>query len=109
MTEGTGSGIWVQSGSTPLDPDSLVVFPPKRSIASSQGWTNCECFNGMGLHNFWKVEEWNNLNCTEILPVQILYTPDKEELLGFVFQVFGPTSSTRFERPFKQGIYVRSF
>lgn len=102
LLRGTGTGLWFQNGPTSRYLKSVSNY---RSRASSEGWSNCECFPGMGLHNFWKVEEWQQTNCREILPAQILFTLDGE-MLGFVFQVFSTTSSPRFERPQTARIYV---
>ena len=42
---GTGTGIYMQNGPTPAN---LITIPPKRNEAATQGWTNNNCFVGMG-------------------------------------------------------------
>lgn len=52
INQGTGTGLWFQNGQSPSD---LINVPRTRAAASGLGWTDCECFPGMGLHNFFEV------------------------------------------------------
>lgn len=52
ISEGTGNGLWFQNGP---NPNTLINVPRTRSAASQLGWTDTECFPGMGLHNFFEV------------------------------------------------------
>lgn len=50
--QGTGTGLWFQNGRSTND---LINVPRTRAAASALGWTDCECYPGMGLHNFFEV------------------------------------------------------
>lgn len=52
ISQGTGTGLWFQNGPSP---NVLISVPRTRAAASQLGWTDCECFPGMGLHNFYEV------------------------------------------------------
>jgi len=52
IEQGTGTGLWFQNGETS---NSQLDIPLQRADATPQGWTNCECFPMMGLHNFFEV------------------------------------------------------
>lgn len=52
INQGTGTGLWFQNGP---NPNALIAVPRVRAAASALGWTDCECFPGMGLHNFYEV------------------------------------------------------
>lgn len=47
-----GTEVWFQNGPTP---NTLVRGPREPSSAPQLGWTETECFPGMGLHYFFKV------------------------------------------------------
>jgi len=102
LNEGTGSGLWFQNGASP---NAQIDVPMTRPEASAVGWTDCECFPGMGLHNFWEVETWEATNCNTIQPTQVTFNLDLE-MSGFIFQVSGPTNSSRFEHPPNEALYA---
>lgn len=102
INQGTGTGLWFQNGPTP---NSLINVPRMRAAAADLGWTNCECFPGMGLHNFYEVHRWHETNCDRIQPTQVTFNLD-EEMTGFVFQISGPSTSTRFETPPNEALYA---
>lgn len=102
LNEGTGTGLWFQNGN---NPNSQIDVPMTRPEAAAVGWTNCECFPGMGLHNFWQVNRWSETNCTQLQPTQVTFNLD-EEMTGFIFQVSGPTNSSTFEHPPNEALYA---
>jgi len=102
IDQGTGTGLWFQNGQSP---NAQIDVPLMRSDASELGWTDCECFPGMGLHNFFEVDKWQETNCDRVQPTQATFNLD-EEMTGFVFQIFGPTNSTRFETPPNEALYA---
>ncbi|KAJ6646275.1 hypothetical protein Bhyg_01486 [Pseudolycoriella hygida] len=102
IDEGTGNGLWFQNGATP---NTLINVPRMRAAASALGWTDCECFPGMGLHNFYEVHRWHETNCDRVRPTQVTFNLD-EEMTGFVFQIAGPSTSTRFENPPNAALYA---
>ncbi|OXA63670.1 uncharacterized protein LOC110863034 [Folsomia candida] len=95
--EGTGSGLYFQNGPTP-HPSNVVDVPTYRPDAAAEGYTNCECLPGMGFHNFWQVEKWDDTNCREVQPIQLLYNWDGA-MIGFVFQILAKSSNPQFEVP----------
>jgi len=95
IDQGTGTGLWFQNGP---NINTLINVPRMRAAASAVGWTDCECFPGMGLHNFFEVHRWQETNCDRIQPTQATFNLN-EEMTGFVFQISGPSTSTRFETP----------
>ncbi|OXA47255.1 hypothetical protein Fcan01_18035 [Folsomia candida] len=103
-SQGTGTGLYFQNGATP-HPSNLVNVPTYRPDAAKEGYTNCECLEGMGLHNFWQVEKWQDSNCREVQPIQLLYNLDGA-MVGFVFQIFAKLSHRMFEFPPTQGLKV---
>lgn len=103
MTEGTGTGLWFQNGASP---NNQIDVPLTRPEAAEVGWTNCECFPGMGLHNFFEVETWAETDCNTIQPTQATFNL-AGEMTGFVLQSSGRVSSTRFESPPNEALYVR--
>lgn len=102
LSQGTGTGLWFQNGPSP---NVLINVPRTRVAASRLGWTDCECFPGMGLHNFYEVHRWHETNCDRVQPTQITFNLD-EEMTGFVFQISGPSTATRFESPPNAALYA---
>jgi len=102
IDQGTGTGLWFQNGQSP---NALISVPRMRAAASALGWTDCECFPGMGLHNFFEVHRWAETNCDRVQPTQAIFNLD-EEMTGFVFQISGPSTSTRFETPPNAALYA---
>jgi charged multivesicular body protein 7 len=95
QTEGTGAVLKFQNGT---NPSALITAPQDRTVALSEGWSDNNCFPGMGVHNWYKQEELQATNCDYILPVFLLYTK-QNQLLGFGFQHVGVSNSPRFEHP----------
>jgi len=95
LINGTGTGLWVQDGSTSAD---AVEVPNLRSDAIAQNWTENNCFVGMGSHNFYRVEEYDTVSCTVMRPIFGLYNR-AGEMLGFGFIVPGTVLNPRFENP----------
>jgi hypothetical protein len=104
LEQGTGTGIYFQNGASP---NAQINAPMNRTGASEDGWTDCECFPGMGLHNFFEVEKWQETNCTQIQPTQATFNLDNE-LTGFVFQALGPSSNPQYETPPNLALMVKS-
>lgn len=55
-----------------------------------------------------QVHRWQETNCDRIQPTQVTFNLE-EEMTGFVFQISGPSTSTRFETPPNAALYVRFF
>lgn len=55
-----------------------------------------------------QVHRWQETNCDRVLPIQLTFNLD-EEMTGFVFQISGPSTSTRFETPPNAALYVRIY
>lgn len=53
-----------------------------------------------------QVDKWQETDCDRVQPTQVTFNLD-EEMTGFVFQITGPTTSIRLERPQTPGIIVR--
>lgn len=100
-TQGTGTVVLIQNGTNP--DAGLVSIPRNRSFALQQGWTMNQCFRGMGHHNFFQIENYQDHNCTEVFPFFGLFT-EKGELLGFGFSNPGTVKHHRFENPSAQAI-----
>jgi len=96
-TQGTGSALYFQNGTDSSAPN-LIKAPMKRSDALSQGWSNNQCFPGMGVHCWYQQEQFKDTACNRILPVFLLYNT-AGELLGFGFQHVGKSYSIRYEHP----------
>jgi len=98
QSKGTGDSLYFQNGALPLNSSNLIRVPLNRTHAIRDGWTKNQCFFGMGYHNFYKSEEFQDTNCDEIRPAFLLYNSD-DELHGFGFAGRGMASSPRFEHP----------
>jgi len=95
VTEGTGQGVWIQNGPTP---DDFMEIPFLRTDALEDGWSDNNCFPGMGLHSWYKMEDWAESNCDVQVPIFGLYNK-ANELLGFGFSVSGTVVNPHFENP----------
>jgi charged multivesicular body protein 7 len=94
--EGTGTHVFIQNGTSPNGP--LVQIPKNRTVALAENWSKNQCLQGMGLHNFYGVEQYQSKNCTEMFPFFGLYNNDGE-LLGFGSANPGTVVNPRFENP----------
>ncbi|CAG7819492.1 unnamed protein product [Allacma fusca] len=94
-TEGTGYGLWFQRGASPLESEEV---PMKRTDAIAKGWTKNSCFVGMGRHNFYEVDTYDETNCTKSEGYFLLYNK-QEELSGFGFRIQGLVESRYIEQP----------
>jgi len=91
-TEGTGTGLWFQNGPTPAD---LIQVPMNRADAEAEGWSHNSCFPGMGRHNFFQVDKFEETGCLETRPAFILYNK-QDEMTGFGFTAQGVAASARW-------------
>jgi len=91
-TEGTGTGLWFQNGATPAD---LLFVPKNRTEAIAEGWTKNACFPGMGSHNFYEVEKYEETGCLETQAAFILYSK-AGDMMGFGFHIQGVAQSERW-------------
>jgi len=93
----TGTQLVFQNGPTPAH---LFEAPFMRPAAIAEGWTQNQCFVGMGAHNFYKVDEWQASDCNRVRPVFLLYDV-YDELHGFGFATITHASSEneRYEYP----------
>jgi hypothetical protein len=98
---GTGTGVWIQNGTSAED---FVQLPQDRPESENEsvnnGWTKNNCLPSMGFHNFYSVkQQWADTNCTEMVPVFGLYNKDTKKLHGFGFHTVGNIIDPRFEQP----------
>ncbi|OXA51100.1 uncharacterized protein LOC110853358 [Folsomia candida] len=92
---GIGTGVWVQDGASP---GTYLQIPDLREEALNSGWSNNNCFGGMGTHSWYRMEDYEATNCTEQVPVFGLWSRTME-LQGFGFSVPGTTVNKNFENP----------
>jgi len=94
---GTGNVLYFQNGP---DATTLIQAPMDRPTALSEGWSDNKCFVGMGVHNWYRQEEFQTTigPCDFLRPVFLLYTKTNQ-LLGFGFQHVGKSVAPRFEHP----------
>lgn len=93
--EGTGTGLWIQVGPSGTDVEKV---PDTRAEAINSGWTQNNCFGGMGAHNFYRVDKYDPSNCTDMRPLFGLYNKEND-MLGFGFIIPGTIQTSRFENP----------
>jgi len=94
-SQGTGTQLYFQNGPTPKD---LIIPPKDRATAIAQGWTQNNCFVGMGWHNFYQVEHFQDTQCLEVRPVFLLFNK-YDQLKAFGYVAFGHAVSDHFEQP----------
>lgn len=98
---GTSSKVWFQNGK---GIGNLKEAYKHRSDAISNGWTVNNCIPGMGWHNFYEVETWQEVNCEAYQPTCILYD-EKDEMHGFCLTFPGNSPKSKyFEHPSTAGI-----
>ncbi|CAF1462502.1 unnamed protein product [Adineta ricciae] len=92
--EGTGTGLFFQNGSNPLQ--DAVEVPLWESDLGKTKWAPGACFKTMGKH-YW----YNNhldLNCSEVLPAFVMY--NKGQLSAFGWSIMAKMdASQRVEFP----------
>lgn len=93
--EGTAQGLWLQNGPTPAD---FIQVPTNRQAANAEGWTMNQCFPGMGAHNFYQVDKFEEHGCNEVRPAFGLYNKN-DTMHGFGLIVPGTATSKKFEYP----------
>jgi hypothetical protein len=84
----------------------LKVAYKSRSEATANGWTVNNCIPGMGWHNFYAVDTYEDHNCNRIQPTCILYN-ERDEMFGFCLSYPGNATSPAYEHPSPAGIQVR--
>lgn len=94
--QGTGTDLTFQKGATP---DTLISAPHDRADALAQEWSDNKCFVGMGVHNWYKQEHFQDDQCDSLRPVFLLYKKQDNKLMGFGFQHVGKSEHPRFEHP----------
>jgi charged multivesicular body protein 7 len=92
---GTGDRLWFQNGPMPTD---ILTAPKIRQDALDAGYSDNNCFEGMGTHSFYKVEQYAADNCNTIVPMFLLYN-HANYLIGFGFSWTGRADSKYFEKP----------
>lgn len=92
LIDGTGTGLYFQNGPTPAD---LIRVPKDRVNATAEGWTKNACFPGMGYHNFFGVEHYEETGCLETGAAFLMFNKPGE-LLGFGFHIQGVANSTKY-------------
>jgi hypothetical protein len=95
--DGTATGVYLQNGPTPAN---TIQIPYKRADAIAAGWTKNNCFVGMGYHNFFQSEKYQDTQCTAFRPVFGLYGAD-DQIQGFGLTSVGKaySANNRYEYP----------
>ena len=104
ITDGTGSGVWIQATGSPTE---FLEIPDLREEALETGWSDNNCFAGMGTHSWYRMEDYEETNCEEQVPVFGLWNRNME-LQGFGLSVSGLTANQHFENPPTLAVQVRS-
>jgi len=92
---GTYSQVFFQTGPTP----NYVRHAPKtRAAATNLGWTVNQCVPGMGWHNFYEVDKYEEHDCNEVQPTCILYD-ENDNMIGYCLTYPGMASGGRWEHP----------
>lgn len=99
VAQGTSAALYLQNGPTPA---TLITVPPQRAAAIDQGWTKNKCFVGMGYHNFYQSQKYQDSQCLAFRPAFLLYDAEINGYLrGFGLAALGNAFSinNRYEYP----------
>lgn len=91
--EGTGTGLWLQTGSDPLE--DLMSIPLTEEAAKQTAWKLGKCFYTMGVHYWYNVTK--DMECGKFFPNCIMY--NKGKLTAFCFSINANLPSKRYEHP----------
>jgi len=92
-SEGTGSGLWLQTGPNPLK-DSIKV-PTSEEDVKKTSWKFGHCFYTMGNHYWYNVTK--DMSCVDFVPNCLMY--NKGKLTAFCFAANAALTSSRYEHP----------
>ncbi|XP_025094545.1 uncharacterized protein LOC112564143 [Pomacea canaliculata] len=96
--EGTGSNLYIQTGSDPLTQSSLI--PRQEKDIAKTPWKRGRCFVGMGVHYWFNVTQ--NMSCDNFFPAFLLYNDGKLNAFGWALGI--PQTSSRFEHPSRSSL-----
>ena len=102
---GASSQIYFQNGRGITD---LKEAYKTRSEATNNGWTVNNCVPGMGWHNFYAVDTYEDHNCNQVQPTCILFD-ENDEMLGFCLTYPANATSSAYEHPSPAGIQVLTY
>ena len=102
---GPRSQVYFQNGYGIQD---LRIVYKYRKDAAANGWTVNNCIPGMGWHNFYAVDTYEDHDCKRNQPTCILYN-DQDEMLGFCVTYPGFVKSPLYEHPSMDAIRVKCF
>jgi charged multivesicular body protein 7 len=91
--EGTGNGLWLQSGPDPIK-DSVRI-PINESEVKQTNWKLGKCFWTMGNHYWYNVTK--DMSCGNFVPNCLMY--NKGKLTAFCFSVNADLPGPRYEHP----------
>jgi charged multivesicular body protein 7 len=91
--EGTGSGLWLQSGPDPIK-DSVRV-PTNETEVKQTSWKLGKCFWTMGNHYWYNVTK--DMDCGNFVPNCLMY--NKGKLTAFCFSINAGLAGPRYEHP----------
>jgi len=91
--EGTGSGLYVQTGPNPRT--DIMAVPMQEAQVASTKWTKGKCFVGMGQHYWYNTSE--DMDCDNFFPMFLLYKSGTLNGFGWAFDA--DLSSDMFEHP----------
>ncbi|WAR21229.1 hypothetical protein MAR_015203 [Mya arenaria] len=91
--EGTGTGLWVQNGTTP---SSTVQIPMTIEQARTSAWTEGKCFASMGKHFWYNLSK--GMDCNDFFPMFLLYNGGVLNGFGWAYGI-DITASSRLEHP----------
>ncbi|CAG0897811.1 unnamed protein product [Darwinula stevensoni] len=105
-TEGTGTGLYLQIGEDPTDPDQghwlQNLF--EEDMPNNPEWVFGACFFSMGNHYWLNIA--SDMDCDDFFPVFLLFNNGK--LTAFGWGIHGYYESPRFEHPpsFSLGMFL---
>jgi len=91
--EGTGTGLWLQTGPNPLK--DTVLIPANEAEVKKTSWKFGKCFYTMGNHYWFNVTK--DMDCGRYVPNCLMY--NKGKLTAFCFSINAGLSSPRYEHP----------
>ncbi|RUS88544.1 hypothetical protein EGW08_003720, partial [Elysia chlorotica] len=99
-SDGTGTGLWIQNGSTP---DQVTQVPYYQTGLSGTNWTEGKCFISMGKHYWYNVHP--DTECDAFFPVFTLYNGGILEAFGWAF--LADLSSSFYEHPTRYSAFMK--
>uniref|UniRef100_A0A914X6D4 Uncharacterized protein n=1 Tax=Plectus sambesii TaxID=2011161 RepID=A0A914X6D4_9BILA len=94
LSQGTGTGLYIQNGSNPLT-DLMIAAHDESQTQQHTQWIFGHCFYTMGDHYWYNVR--SDMPCNEFFPAFLLY--NKKQLNAFGWALNADLSSPRYEHP----------